>query len=99
VSTQLDDRRAARQRLRDERRRRRYRLIDSLVGVAIAIVAFIIAPGIGIVALLALLVLGLCGASLIASRRRGRRAVRPPAGAHRLQSDTDALPRSRRRSA
>lgn len=95
MSTQLDDRRAARLRLREERRRRRYRLIDSVVGALIAIVAFIIAPGIAIVALVALLVLGICGASIIAPRVRSRRAKRAPVVSHRPQSETDPLPGSR----
>jgi len=76
VSTPLEQRRAARQLLRAQRRRRRFALIDTVAGVAIAIVGFIIAPGIGIVALCAVLVLGVCGGSLFAARSRRRRTAR-----------------------
>jgi membrane protein implicated in regulation of membrane protease activity len=92
VSTELEPRREARQRLRDKRRRRRYALIDSTVGTAIAVAGFTIAPGIGIVALLAIVVLCVCGMSLIA-RRALRRRQRPKIrSTHGLERRAEARP-------
>jgi hypothetical protein len=55
-------------------RRRRLRLIDLGLGVALALLAILLAPGLAIVALLALVGLLACGASLAVGRVRRRRA-------------------------
>jgi hypothetical protein len=95
VSRPEDRPRAARRLLREQRRRRRIALIDSVFGLGLALVGLIIAPGIGILALVALLVLGLCGLSLLGGRAF-RRRVRAP---KRSAQDFDRLQRPRRRHA
>jgi Flp pilus assembly protein TadB len=59
-------------------RRRRLLLVDLALGLAIALIAVLVGPGLAIVALGALVVLGVCGASLLyeraVRRRRARRA-------------------------
>lgn len=59
-------------------RRRRLLVVDLALGLAIALVALLVGPGLAIVAIGALLVLGGCGASLlyerVTRRRRARRA-------------------------
>jgi Flp pilus assembly protein TadB len=59
-------------------RRRQLLLVDLALGLAIALVALLVGPGLAIVALGALVVLGGCGASLlyarVVRRRRARRA-------------------------
>jgi hypothetical protein len=71
-------------RRRAARRRRRLARIDLGVGVALAILLLLIAPGLAIVALVASVVILVCGVSLLVERRRGPRR--------------DPLPRSRRRA-
>ncbi len=64
-----------------EFRRRRLRLIDLALGLVLALVAIVLAPGLAIVALLALVGLLACGASLAYrrfSRRRDRRSLYTP---------------------
>jgi Flp pilus assembly protein TadB len=61
------------------RRRRRLLLIDSVIAFVIAVIAWILAPGLGIVAVLALLALSVCGVTLLGERvLRRRRRVRGP---------------------
>jgi uncharacterized protein (DUF58 family) len=55
--------------------------VDVALAVGLAAIVLIVAPGVAVVAILALLVLAVCGASLLIDRRRGRRAprrTRPP---------------------
>lgn len=59
------------------RRRRRLLLIDSLIAFVIAVIGWILAPGIGIVAVVALLVLAACVITLLGERIRGRLRRRP----------------------
>jgi len=85
VSSRKTAARAARRLLREQRRRRRIALIDSVFGLGLALVGLIIAPGIGILALVALLVLGLCGLSLLGGERSAGGCLRP-SGAPGLRS-------------
>jgi hypothetical protein len=57
-------------------RRRRMLAIDLAIGLALALVAIVLAPGLAIVALLALVGLLACAASLAYGRLRGRKAGR-----------------------
>jgi hypothetical protein len=60
-------------------RRRRLLLVDLAVGLVIALAAVLVGPGLAIVAIGALPVLGVCGASLLyerLARRRGARGER-----------------------
>ncbi|HEV3321596.1 MAG TPA: hypothetical protein VG147_05325 [Solirubrobacteraceae bacterium] len=57
-------------------RRRRQRLIDLALGLVLALLAIVLAPGLAIVALLALVGLLACGASFAVGRARRRRAGR-----------------------
>lgn len=57
-------------------RRRRLRLIDLALGLVLALLAIVLAPGLAIVALLALVGLLACGASFAVGRIRRRRAGR-----------------------
>jgi hypothetical protein len=98
VSTPYDLRRAERQVLRQQRRRRRYALIDSTAGVAIAIIGLIVAPGVGILALEALLVLAVCAATLIIGRTLRRRPTRRGDGWREVRAAETQM-QSRRRSA
>jgi len=59
-------------RLEAERRRRLLR-VDLGVGLVGAIALWIIAPGLAIVALVALVLLTVCGVSVVLERRRSRR--------------------------
>lgn len=66
------ERRALRRLQSRERRRRLGVRADIVAGVAIALLLILIAPGLAVVALLALLGLLACGASLLVERRRRR---------------------------
>lgn len=57
-------------------RRRRLLAIDAAIAVIIALLAIVLAPGVAIVALVALLVLAACGAWVLGERLRRRRATR-----------------------
>jgi Flp pilus assembly protein TadB len=65
-----------RARRRDARRRRRLARMDLGLGVVGAIVLLVATPGLAIAALIALLVLLLCGLSFFLERRRRVRATR-----------------------
>jgi len=52
--------------------------IDAAAGVAIAAVVLIVEPGVAIGALLALLLLAVCAASVLLDRRRARRVRTKP---------------------
>jgi Flp pilus assembly protein TadB len=54
-------------------RRRRFARIDVAIGVALAILALIIAPGLAIIGIAALCALALCAISVPLQRRRTRR--------------------------
>lgn len=73
----LSRRRARRAQARHERQLLR---ADVAVGIVVAIVGLIIAPGLAVVAIVALAILAVCGVWLLLERRRGRRAERmsPP---------------------
>jgi hypothetical protein len=57
-------------RRRQARRRRRLLRVDVALGVLIATVTLVIAPGLAVVAVIALVVLAFCAASLVLDRRR-----------------------------
>jgi Flp pilus assembly protein TadB len=61
-------------------RRRRLLVVDLALGLAVALVAVLVGPGLAIVALGALVVLGVCGASLLYGRVVRRRRVRRAGG-------------------
>lgn len=54
-------------------RRRRLLAVDAAIAVAIALIALVLAPGVAIVAIVALLVLAVCGAWVLGERVRRRR--------------------------
>jgi len=62
-----------RSRRREAERRRRLLRVDLGVGLVGAIALWIIAPGLAIVALVALVLLTVCGVSVVLERRRSRR--------------------------
>lgn len=68
--------RARQARRREATRRRRQRELDVAVGIVIGVVALIVAPGLGYVAIVGVPVLLVCGVSLARQRRRSRRARR-----------------------
>jgi hypothetical protein len=74
---QASPRRSERQ---TERRKRRRHLVarrqDVAIGVLVALAALIIGPGLAVIAIIALLVLLVCGISLGVGRTRGRRSGR-----------------------
>ncbi len=92
-----------RSRRREARRRRRLARLDLGIGVFVAIVLFVISPGLAITALVALLTLLACLVSVVLERRRARaprsgpRQV--PRGASsprsRREAETGARPRPR----
>ncbi len=55
------------------RRHRHLLRVDFGLGVLVAVVALLLAPGVAIVAVAALLVLAICIASFVFGRRRSRR--------------------------
>jgi hypothetical protein len=57
-------------------RRRRLLLLDAAIGAGLALFGLIVAPGLAVLALAALAVLGACGVSALAGRFRGRTAPR-----------------------
>ncbi len=71
-------------RARRERSRQRSRIarLDVMIGVAVAVILLIVSPGLamsGIIALLALLAIGVSIAVPAYKRRRAERNARPPA--------------------
>ncbi len=60
-------------------------LLDGLIAAAVAAVVLIVAPGVAIAGMLAVLVLALCGGSLLWDRRRASRASRAPRVRRRLR--------------
>ncbi len=58
-------------------RRRRLLVIDLAIAAALALFGLIVAPGLAILALFALLVLIACAGWIVAERVRARRAARP----------------------
>jgi Flp pilus assembly protein TadB len=60
-------------RRRQARRRRHLFRVDIALGLLIAVVALLLAPGIAIVAVVALAILAGCGVSILIDRRRSRR--------------------------
>jgi len=92
-----------RARRRDARRRRRLARTDLGLGLVGAIVLVLATPGLAIAALIALLVLVLCGLSFLLERRRRVRAERaggqpPTALASRRARAPASIARERRRS-
>ena len=77
-------------RRRQLRRRRGLRRLDVALGVLVAIVALVVAPGVAVVAIGAVIVLLACALSLLIGRRRARRARTRPAsaGARRGRRDS-----------
>ena len=71
-------------RRRELRRRRGLRRLDVAIGVLLAIIALLVAPGVAVVAIGAVIVLLTCGLSLLHGRRRARRA-RTGAGSSRAR--------------
>jgi hypothetical protein len=67
-------------------------VIDLVIALALALCAIALAPGLAIVAIAALLVLLVCGASVVYELRRGRRA------AHQARPGPDEHDSSRRGS-
>jgi Flp pilus assembly protein TadB len=59
---------------REIRRRRGLRRLDVAIGVLLAVIALVVAPGVAVVAIGAVIVLVACGLSLLYGRRRARRA-------------------------
>jgi len=70
-----------RDRRRNARRRRRLARLDIALGVLGAIVLLVATPGLAVSALIALLVLALCGLSLVVQRRKRVRMERSVARA------------------
>lgn len=62
-----------RARRRQARRRRYLFRIDTGLAMLIAVVALLLAPGVAIVAVAALLILAICGVSILIERWRSRR--------------------------
>jgi len=60
-------------RRRQASRRRHLFRVDVGLGLLIAVVALLLAPGVAIVAVGALVVLAICGISILLERRRSRR--------------------------
>jgi Flp pilus assembly protein TadB len=65
-------------RRRQARRRRHLIRVDIGLGLLIAVVAILFAPGLAIVAVVALLVLAICIVSRLLERRRSRRRHSDP---------------------
>lgn len=63
-------------RRQQARRRRSLARLDVGLGLLIAAVAFILGPGIAIVAIIALIALAICAVSILLERRRVRRRGR-----------------------
>ncbi len=64
-------------------------MVDLAIAVAVAVIVLIISPGYAISGLLAIIVLLVCGISLMRERRAGGRRVRP------VSSRPSRRPRSR----
>ena len=73
ATSPLKDMSYLRARRRQARRRRLALRTDFALGVFVAAVALLLAPGVAIVALVALPVLAICVLSLVFERRRSRR--------------------------
>jgi Flp pilus assembly protein TadB len=69
----LKDISRSRARRKQARRRRHLARLDFGLGLLLAVVALLVAPGIAIVALVALLALVICALSVVLERRRSRR--------------------------
>jgi hypothetical protein len=52
---------------------------DIAIALLATIILVVVAPGLAVVGLIAILVLVMCGLSVVFERMRGRRSVRPPA--------------------
>jgi hypothetical protein len=85
-----------RARRREARRRQRLARFDLALGVVAAIFLLLATPGLAVSALIALLVLGLCGASIVVERRR---RVRRERGARPSDARQDAAPSPHRNGA
>jgi hypothetical protein len=66
--------------------------IDLAIAVVAMIVLVIVSPGLAIVGLIAILVLGACGASFLIERLRARRRPRPPGPGRRPSSTQSRRP-------
>lgn len=76
--------------------RRRAARTDVALGLVLALLAFALAPGLAVVAIIASALLVLCGLSVLFARRRSRRRGAAGGGAGmRLRSSGRARPRER----
>jgi hypothetical protein len=83
-----------RARRRDARRRQRVARLDLALGVLVALVLFVVSPGLAVTAIVALLTLLVCGVSLLVGRRRRHRPRRAVAGRRRPQAPARGRSRS-----